>query len=147
MTLTAGSGILTRVVKHLLSHRQHSASVWLQLQRPHLWQFTPRAGFSPAGKRSASSVQRPAPPLRSFSGATETWCSLIGWGKGTLGPLNTSSTELSDNHYIPLYNICFCLVLFPSLCRFESPDWSLCKREKDALYFFKICTGFFSGWI
>lgn len=33
----------------------------------------------------------------------ETCSSLIGRGKGTLSPLNTSSTEVSESHYIPIW--------------------------------------------
>lgn len=81
-----------------------SSFLWLslQFQRHRLWWFTPRARLSPAGMRSASSAQRPVPPLRSSSGVTETCSSLIGQGRETLGPLNTSGAVVFKSHCIPL---------------------------------------------
>lgn len=102
----------------------------LQFQRHRLWSFTPRARLSPAGMRSASSAQRPVPPLRSSSGVTETCSSLIGRGRETLGPLNTSGAVVFKSHCIPLELHAWSC--FAPLRCFTSPDIeSIFQNHKD----------------
>ncbi|KAF3851040.1 hypothetical protein F7725_012812 [Dissostichus mawsoni] len=67
------------------THGENKITAWLHVpgtagtipRRLLLWKFTPRAGLSPKGTRSASSARRPAPRLPSSSGAMETCFLLI----------------------------------------------------------------------